>query len=208
VGEVSLAAGVGATLGGLAMAFWGGPPRRRMRGMLLCTLALAAFCLFTGLRPSLWTIGAGAFGMALWLTLVNGIYTTIVQVKVAQRFHGRVFALNTLIAWSTLPIGWVLVVPYGARLFNPLMARGGALSGAFGPVVGVGPGRGIGLMYLLFAVAMALLVLIALRTPALARFDEQVPDAAPDDLIGFEARQRRRTSAAEPVRRADRLARR
>jgi amino acid adenylation domain-containing protein len=208
VGEVALAAGAGATLGGLAMAFWGGPPRRRMRGMLLCTLALSAFCLVTGLRPSLWTIGAGAFGMALWLTLVNGIYTTIVQVKVAQRFHGRVFALNTLIAWSTLPIGWGLVVPYGARLFNPLMVRGGALSGAFGPVVGVGPGRGIGLMYVLFAVAMALLVLIALRTPALARFDEQVPDAAPDDLIGFEARQRRRTSAAEPVRRADRLARR
>jgi hypothetical protein len=61
----------------------------------------------------------------------------------------------------------------------------------------VGPGRGIGLMYLLFAAAMALLALIALRTPALARFDEQVPDAAPDDLIGFEARQRRLTSATE-----------
>jgi len=28
--------------------------------------------------------------MALWLTLVNRHYTTIVQVKVAQRFHGRV----------------------------------------------------------------------------------------------------------------------
>jgi amino acid adenylation domain-containing protein len=204
VGEVSLTAGVGATLGGLAMAFWGGPPRRRMRGMLLCTLALAAFCLLTGLRPSLWTIGAGAFGMALWLTLVNGIYTTIVQVKVAQRFHGRVFAVNTLIAWSTLPIGWGLVAPYGARLFNPLMVRGGALSGTFGPILGVGPGRGIGLMYVLFAVVMALLVLIALRTPVLARFDEQVPDAAPDDLIGFEARQRR-TSAAKPAHRTDQL---
>jgi hypothetical protein len=88
------------------------------------------------------------------------------------------------------------------------MVRGGALSGTFGHVLGVGPGRGIGLMYLLFAVAMAVLVLIALRTPVLARFDEQVPDAAPDDLIGFEARQRRLTSAAEPVHRPDRLARR
>jgi hypothetical protein len=46
-------------------------------------------------------------------------------------------------------------------------------------------------MYLLFAVAMALLVLVALRTPALARFDVEVLDAAPDDLVGFEARQRR-----------------
>jgi MFS family permease len=191
VGEVALVAGIGATLGGLTMSFWGGPRRRRMHGMLLCTLALAAFCVVTGLRPTLWVIAAGAFGMSLWLTLLNGIYTTIVQVKVPQRFHGRVFALNTLIAWSTLPIAWGLVVPYGTRLFDPLMAKGGALSGALGPAIGVGPGRGIGLMYLLFAVAMALLVLVALRTPALARFDVEVLDAAPDDLVGFEARQRR-----------------
>ncbi|MEV0348355.1 hypothetical protein AB0H88_21495 [Nonomuraea sp. NPDC050680] len=44
------------------------------------------------------TIGVGAFGISLWVTLLNGVYATIVQVKVPQRFHGRVFALNTLIA--------------------------------------------------------------------------------------------------------------
>ncbi|WP_344663979.1 amino acid adenylation domain-containing protein [Catenulispora yoronensis] len=190
VGEVALVAGIGATLGGLTMTFWGGPRRLRMRGMLLCTLALASFCLVTGLRPTLWLIAVGAFGMSFWLTVVNGIYTTIVQVKVAQRFHGRVFALNTLIAWSTLPIGWGLVVPYGTKLFEPLMAPGGALAGSFGPVLGTGHGRGIGLMYVAFAVAMTLVVVVALRTPALRRFDADVPDAAPDDLIGLEARQR------------------
>ena len=176
VGEVALAAGVGAMLGGLTMTFWGGPRRLRMRGMLLCTLALATFCLVTGLRPTLWLIAVGAFGMSFWLTVVNGIYTTIVQVKVAQRFHGRVFALNTLIAWSTLPIGWGLIVPYGTKLFEPR----------------------IGLMYVVFAAAMALIVLVALRTPALRRFDTDVPDSVPDDLIGLEARQRR-PHAAEPV---------
>ena len=43
-------------------------------------------------------------------------------------------------------------------------------------------------MYLLFAVGMALLVLVALRLPGLAGFDEQVPDAIPDDLIGARVR--------------------
>ncbi|NUR59075.1 MAG: amino acid adenylation domain-containing protein [Catenulispora sp.] len=185
VGEVALAAGVGAALGGLGMSVWGGPRRRRMRGMLLCVLLLAGCCAVTGLRPALWLIAAGAFGMSLTLTLVNGIYTTIVHVKVPQRFHGRVFALNTLIAWSTLPIGWALAGPYAARALDPLLAPHGALAGTVGKVIGTGGGRGIGLTYILFAVAMAGLVMVSLRIRTLADFDAATPDTQPDDLIGL-----------------------
>jgi amino acid adenylation domain-containing protein len=177
VGEVALGAGIGAVVGGLGMSMWGGPRRRRMRGMLLWTLLLAGCCAITGLRPTLWVIALGAFGMSLTLTLVNGIYTTIVHVKVPQRFHGRVFALNTLIAWSTLPVGWALTGPYAVRALDPLLAPHGALAGTVGAVIGTGTGRGIGLTYLLFAAAMAVLVLVCLRVPALAGFDTAAPDS-------------------------------
>ncbi|MFC4531322.1 amino acid adenylation domain-containing protein [Sphaerisporangium dianthi] len=190
-GRIAFVSGAGVLLGGLAMTVWGGPRRRRLYGMMLCTLALAAFCFVTGLRPNLVTIAIGAFGMALWLTVVNGVYATIVQVKVPQRFHGRVFALNTLIAWSTLPIGFGLVAPYGSKLFDPLLAPGGPLAGTVGAVIGVGDGRGVGLMYIVFALAMAALVAVSLRLPSLARFDADVPDAAPDDLVGYELLRRR-----------------
>ncbi|GAA3826866.1 hypothetical protein GCM10022226_54620 [Sphaerisporangium flaviroseum] len=196
-GRVAFASGLGVLLGGLALTVWGGPRRRRLYGMMLCTLGLSACCLVTGVQPSLVTIAAGAFGMAFSLTVVNGIYTTIVQVKVPQRFHGRVFALNTLIAWSTLPIGFGLVAPYGSKLFDPLLAKGGPLADSVGAVIGVGPGRGIGLMYILFALAMAVLVVMSLRFRSLARFDADVPDAAPDDLVGYEALQRRIAERSE-----------
>ncbi len=194
VARVAMAGGAGATIGGLALGLWGGPKRRRMRGTLALTAVLAACCALTGLRADLWLIAAGAFAMALALALLNGVYATIVQVKVPQRFHGRVFALNTLIAWSTLPIGHGLVAPLGARLFEPLMRSDGLLAGTVGAVLGTGPGRGIGLMYVLFAAAMLAMVAGAVRTPVLARFDEQVPDAPPDDLVGLQelARQRSR----------------
>ena len=193
VGEVALAAGIGAALGGLGMSVWGGPRRLRMRGMLLCTLLLAGCCAITGLRPDLAVIAVGAFGMSLTLTLVNGIYTTIVHVKVPQRFHGRVFALNTLIAWSTLPIGWALAGPYAARALDPLLTQHGALAGTVGKVIGTGTGRGIGLTYILFAIAMAVLVVTSLRIRALAGFDA-TPDTQPDDLIGL----RQSTSGETP----------
>ncbi|MEV5330010.1 amino acid adenylation domain-containing protein [Nonomuraea sp. NPDC052634] len=187
VGRISFLAGLGTFLGALIMVVWGGPRRRRLRGVLLCSLVLGCFCLLTGLRADLVVIAAGVCGITLWITLLNGIYTTIVQVKVPQRFHGRVFAMNTLIAWSTLPIGYGLVAPYAATLLDPLLLDGGPLASTVGAVIGVGPGRGIGLMYVLFGLAILALTLAAMRVPALARFDDEVPDAVADDLVGVQA---------------------
>ncbi|MFC6081926.1 non-ribosomal peptide synthetase/MFS transporter [Sphaerisporangium aureirubrum] len=187
VGRISFLAGVGTFAGALVMIVWGGPRRMRLRGVLLCTLALGCFSVVTGLRADLTVIAVGVCGMTAWVTLLNGIYSTIVQVKVPQRFHGRVFAMNTLIAWSTLPIGFGLVAPYAASVLDPLLLDGGALAPTVGALIGTGPGRGIGFMYLLFGAAILLITLIAMRVPALARFDHEVPDAIADDLVGVQA---------------------
>ncbi|MFC7644710.1 MFS transporter [Streptosporangium lutulentum] len=186
-GRVAFASGAAGFLGGLIMSLWGGPRRLRMRGVLLCTLALGVSSAVTGLRSDLVVITVGAFGMALCLTLLNGIYATIVQVKVPQRFHGRVFALNTVISWSTLPIGFGLVAPGVSALLEPMLADGGTLASTAGVLVGTGPGRGIGFMYVLFAVGIVGTALIALRTRSLSGFDRDIPDAIADDLVGVEA---------------------
>ncbi|MEU7984114.1 amino acid adenylation domain-containing protein [Streptosporangium canum] len=191
VGRISFAGGLGVFLGGLTMTVWGGPRRQRLRGVMLSTAVLAVFCLITGLQQNLLVIAVGAFGMSFWLTMLNGVYATIIQVKVPQRFHGRVIALNTLIAWSTLPIGFGLVAPYGSAAFEPLLLPGGPLADTVGLVLGTGAGRGVGLMYVLFAIAIAVTALVAMRTRTLSRFDVDVPDALPDDLVGFQTLQGR-----------------
>ncbi|MER7272758.1 MFS transporter, partial [Micromonospora carbonacea] len=200
VARIALTGGVGAAVGGLLMLVWGGPSRRRMRAVLLGTLGIAAAAVLTGLRPDPLVVGAGAFGMYLALGVVNGVYNTIIQTKVPPRFHGRVFALNQMIAWSTMPLGWGLVAPFAARVAEPLLLPGGALAGTVGAVIGVGPGRGHGLLYVVFGVCIALTALVALATPALARFDDEVPDAPPDDLVGIAEREAR--AAGRPARAA------
>ncbi|WP_406194016.1 amino acid adenylation domain-containing protein [Kitasatospora sp. NBC_01560] len=197
-GWVSVAAGLGAVLGGLTLLVWGGPRRLRLRGVLLATLGLAAACLVTGLRPSVGPVALGAFGMAYGLALVNGVYATIVQTKVPLRFHGRVIAVNTMVAWSTLPLGFAVVAPFGPRLVQPWVDEGGALADSVGRLIGTGEGRGIGLLYLLFGLAMALLVLACLAVPALRHFDRDVPDAEPDDLVGLAALGARAATPAAP----------
>ncbi|MEV4512407.1 amino acid adenylation domain-containing protein [Dactylosporangium sp. NPDC049525] len=183
VGTVSFVSALGVFGGGLVMAAWGAPRHRRMFGVLVATLGLAACALVTGLRENLVLIGAGALGMALALTLLNGVYTTIIQVKVPQRLHGRVFSLNTLIAWSTMPIGFGIIAPFGAELFRPLLRDGGPLAGSAGLVFGTGPQRGLGLMFAVLAVAIAAVAVVGLFV--LRRFDDDVPDALADDLVGL-----------------------
>jgi hypothetical protein len=192
LGTVSFIGGAGAALGGLTMALWGGPRHRRMYGMLVAGLLLGGFGMVAGLRPDPAVAAAGLAGMFFWLALVNGIYATIVSVKVPQRYHGRVFALNQMIAWSTIPLGLVVIAPVATRLFEPLLVPGGALAGSVGAVIGVGPGRGIGLAYLVLGLIIVLLVLALLRTRVLSRFDAEVPDALPDDVIGLQALKARR----------------
>jgi MFS family permease len=200
VGRISFLGGAGVFAAALVMLAWGGPRHARLRGVLLCALAIGCFCLITGLRADLVVIAVGVAGVTFSITLMNSIYATIVQVKVPQRFHGRVFAMNTLIAWSTLPIGFGLIAPNAASLLDPLLRKHGALASTVGAVIGTGPGRGIGFMYLLFGAAIAAVVLIAMRVPALARFDQEVPDAIADDLVGLQALRETRTTKTKALR--------
>jgi hypothetical protein len=196
LGQVSFAEALGAFVGGFLFTLWGGPARRRMRAMLAMTFGLAACCLVTGLRATVPVVAAGVLGTGLSLAVIQAIYVTIVHVKVPQRFHGRVFALNQMLAWSTLPLSFGVLAPLATAMFQPLLTPHGALAGTVGRVIGVGAGRGIGLVYVVVAVAMAAITLVGMRTAALSRFDA-LPDALPDDLVGVRALQARGAAPTE-----------
>ncbi|MCW3816663.1 amino acid adenylation domain-containing protein [Micromonospora sp. DR5-3] len=202
VAQVALAEAVGAVAGGVLMSLWGGPRRRRMIGVLVANLGTAIGCVLIGLDASVAMICVGMGWLAMAMTTAQSIYATIVQVKVPQRFHGRVFSLNQTIAWSTLPIGFALLAPGATALFEPMLAPGGALAGSVGAVIGTGPGRGIGFAYVCFGLALVLVTLGGFAIRLLRRFDIEVADSLPDDLIGAQERERRlaaRAAEREPV---------
>jgi hypothetical protein len=135
--------------------------------------------------------------MLFCLSIVRGTYSTIVQVKVAQRFQGRVFAVNQVISWSTIPLGFAVLTPLWAHVFEPMLTADGRLAGTAGVVVGTGHGRGIGLMYVAFGLVMAVSSLLAARYGRVSRFDDEVPDAVADDLIGLQEHRSRRESGGD-----------
>jgi MFS family permease len=196
VAKVALAEAVGALAGGALMSLWGGPRRRRMIGVLVGNLGTAVGCVLIGLDASVAMICFGVFWLGMSMTTAQSIYATIVQVKVPQRYHGRVFSLNQTISWSTLPIGFALLAPGATALFEPMLAPGGALAGSVGAVIGTGPGRGIGFAYVCFGAALVLVTLGGFAIRLLRNFDTEVPDSLPDDLVGAQERERRLAARA------------
>jgi amino acid adenylation domain-containing protein len=187
VGQVSFVQGLGVFTGGFLMLVWGGPRRYRLRGALAINLAMAISVIIVGLRPSLVMVAIGVFCYGVAVELIQALYATIIEVKVPQRFHGRVLSLNTTITWSTLPIGWI----FAALATDPLerlLAPTGGLAGSVGEVIGVGAGRGIGLLYIASGLLMIAFTLGALRRRPVWRFDLDVADFLPDDLVGVRTR--------------------
>ncbi len=93
--------------------------------------------------------------------------------------QGRVFAIRRMIAWSTVPIAYLLAGPLADNVFKPLLVEGGPLADTIvGQVIGVGPSRGIGLMFVILGLLNMLVPLIGYLNQRVRIVEDELPDAA------------------------------
>jgi MFS family permease len=203
LGQVLSIAGVGMLLGGIIMSIWGGP-KRRVLGILGFTLLQGVILLLGGLQPNSLLIALAAAVFLFSSQIVIGCSQTIWQTKVAPGVQGRVFAIRTMIAWSSLPIAYFVAGPLADYVFEPLLVKGGPLSDSIGQIIGVGPGRGIGLLYIMLGLFTILTVVGGYLYPRLRLVELELPDAttqdephtAPEKDIPFETEEQTRLSVA------------
>jgi MFS family permease len=171
------------TLGGLGMLFgsvvlsaWGGG-RRRVYAVLGFYALLGSSVVAAGVSPSVPLVTAALFVAFFCVPIVIGANHAILQTKVAPQIQGRVFALRTMLNTGAFALAYVTGGPLADGLFEPWMAQGGALTGIVGRVIGVGPGRGIGLMFIIMGALAILTALGGLFYPPLRRVEQELPDA-------------------------------
>jgi hypothetical protein len=182
LGFIISIAGGGMLTGSLIMSAWGGP-KRRVNGVLNFE-ALSGFCfLLIGLRPSAWLVALGAFGAHLTIAIVQGSNQAIWQSKVAPEVQGRVFAMQQMIARSSAPLAYLLAGPLADRLFEPLLAADGVLTGSVGRIVGIGPGRGIGLLFLVMGLIKIGVSLSGYLSPHIRCVEDKLPDVIADEPV-------------------------
>lgn len=157
LGRTLSIAGSGVLVGSVVMSIFGSP-KRRIYGILGFYLLESLAFMLVGWRPSLGPATCFAFAAFFCLPIVNGSYNTLLNSKVEVGAQARVFAVSRMMTSLTQPLGYMLAGPLADRVFGPWMAIHGPLAGSVGRVLGVGPGRGIGL---LFVVAGALGIIVA-----------------------------------------------
>ncbi len=175
-GSTQSAAAIGGLVGGLLMGIWGGP-KRRIHGVLAgwaisCLLGAVIFGI--GQTTTVWIVSS--FVGTLFAPVINGSNQAIWQSKVPPDLQGRVFAIRRLIAWFVLPLSNALAGPLADNVLEPAMMPGGALTAIFGRLVGVGPGAGMGLMFVLGGGMASLIAILAYTIPSLREVEVRLPD--------------------------------
>jgi pyochelin synthetase len=177
LGSVNSAAAGGVLLGSLTLSFWGGPKNRVWT--IFAILVFQSCLLFVGgVEPSIPLIALTIFCFMFTAPIIAGTNQAILQSKVAPEIQGRVFGMAAFIVACTLPLASALAGPLVDRVFQPLLSPGGLLAATFvGRLIGVGPGRGAGLLFVVLGGLVLLIVGFAFLNPRLRRIETELPDA-------------------------------
>ncbi|HEY7356632.1 MAG TPA: MFS transporter [Ktedonobacterales bacterium] len=177
LGIIISLAGTGLVASSLLMSVWNGP-QRRVLGVLGSQLVFGLGIIVIGLRPSGVLVAVGALIAHAALPVSNVTNQAIWQSKVAADVQGRVFAMRQMVGRAATPIAFLLAGPLADAVFNPLLTAHGALAGSLGQVIGVGPGRGIGLIFLLMGILALLVAALGFLMPRLRSVERELPDAS------------------------------
>jgi hypothetical protein len=167
--------GSGWLFGAILMSVWSGF-KHKVNGVFYFEFILGLSILVAGLQPAPILITAAAFGAFFSVPIIIGSHNSIWQVKVDPKVQGRVFALRGAIAWSAFPFAYLVAGPLADYVFQPLLLPNGLLANSMGRLIGIGPGRGIGLLFILVGIFVMLITVAAYNYPDIRRVEENLPD--------------------------------
>ena len=183
LGTVQSAFGVGGVVGGLLLSAWGGP-KMKIHGVLAGMTISSLFGItLLGLGDSVYFWVTGAFIMMVLNPIINGSNQAIWQSKVSPEIQGRVFSARAFIATISQPIAMAITGPLADGFLLPGMMDGGVLAPIFGWLVGVGPGKGIALLFLAVGLISSLVGLGAYLIKDIKNVELTLPDH--DDVKSY-----------------------
>jgi len=180
LGLVLSVSGIGQLLGTVAMSVWGGP-KRRVQGIVGFLIIEGLAFMLGGLQSSAQLVALAAFIFLFCYPIIASSSQALWQSKVPVQVQGRVFSVRSMIAWSSQPLAYLCAGLLADRVFGPLLAEDGALVGSVGQLIGVGPGRGIGLLFIVMGMITILATVVGYLNGHVRRLEDELPDAVADE---------------------------
>ena len=177
LGTIMTVSGLGMLLGSVLLSTWGGPKKNKINFIIGLAVFTTLGLGLAGLRANPFLIGAGFFIMMFFVPLISGTSQSIFQAKVPLDIQGRVYAMRSMISRSMMPLAFLTAGPLADYIFEPLMTEGGALANSLiARIIGVGPGRGIGLLFLICAFGGMITIASAWGNKKVRRIEFDIPD--------------------------------
>ncbi|MCY1033066.1 MFS transporter [Corallococcus sp. BB11-1] len=179
LGIIASVAGSGALVGAITMGVWGGP-KNALVGVLGFSLLSGVVLFMAAPVPSVPLVATAAALYLFTMPPVMAGSQAFWQRKIPADLQGRASAVKRMVILCTPPIAALLAGPLADGLFEPAMAPGGALASTMGRLLGVGPGRGIAVIFIVLGLLTIANVVVAWLNPRVRYLDREVPDALPD----------------------------
>lgn len=172
-GAILTVMNVGGLAGALVISA-GGRIGSRINTVMLAIIAAGLFIGLAGVARHPLAIGASLFLLFFALAFANAPFWSMMQAKVAPDLQGRVFAAYLQVAMVLAPLASLASGPLADRVFEP--ARRQPLWRSIGWLVGVGPGAGMGLMFVIAGVLILAISLAVYAIPAVRRLEADLSD--------------------------------
>ena len=176
LGVIMTIGGVGMLAGSILMSVWGGG-KRKVYAVFGAYAFLSLGVLLAGVAPSIVVITVAVFLAFFFLPIVMSASQAIMQAKVPANIQGRVFSFEMMLHTLAFGLAFLTAGFLADRIFEPLMAESGLLTGSVGLIIGSGAGRGMGLMFVLTGILALAVATAALLNPRIRNVDTEVPDA-------------------------------
>lgn len=116
-----------------------------------------------GVSTNLYFMIFAGFLFLASLPFVNMSADVLVRNNIANDKQGRVWGIIGILSQLGFIVSYSLAGFLADRVFNPMLVEGGALSTTLGSVIGVGPGRGIALLFMIGGVFVVIMGVITSR---------------------------------------------
>lgn len=155
---------LGFIAGGLFVAKKGLGPNP-LRTLFLSNLAMWSIGIIFPIQASIVLLAIGMFVYLCLIPVVEATEQTILQKVITPERQGRVFGFAQSIEQAASPITAFMIGPIAQLIFIPFMTTG---TGArlIGSWFGIGPARGLALVFILAGVIGLLVTIIAMRSDA------------------------------------------
>lgn len=135
-----------------------------LRSLFLANVIIWTISIFFTIQPSIILLSVGMFIYLAVVPFIEASEQTIIQKVVPQERQGRVFGLAHSIEQTASPLTAFLIGPLTQFIFIPFMSEGGRGAELIGTWFGVGPNRGIALVFTVAGIIGLIASLLAMRS--------------------------------------------